>query len=160
MPDSIHYDSAFHRALNTEDKYTSANFAEAERIELFDDTDKNEIRSLGYCTFNFFKEPFPFYYVIYVERTNYPKEELKKQGSQGKTVGDLIMEKVNQFMRDKNCPAVLNNILDDDSKAHELYLRNGWKSIKQGSSMMILNLHRDLTEEEFVKIDKTAAEGY
>ena len=46
---------------------------DVERIEIFDDTGKNERRILGHCNFKYFVYPFPFYFLGYSKKPNLQK---------------------------------------------------------------------------------------
>jgi len=111
---SVHYDKHITHALGLDNQKLKLDAAKdtkekiyldpegAEIIEILDDTVKNERRVLGHCTFKIYDEPFPFFYASWGVRKRKP---LPKQNSANKqvSVGDLIMERINTFIKEKKC---------------------------------------------------------
>lgn len=140
---SIHYDHPIthHLGLDNQNlKLGSGEFAGelstyldpegSEIIELLDDTP--ERRVLGHCTLKQYKEPQPIIYVSWVVKKN----SFLEKNLEGKTVGDLIMEKVNTFIRAKKLPGLLYNGIDPTAPAASLYARNGWQTVASDPNWM------------------------
>lgn len=157
MPESIHYDKHITSALRLDNQRLKLNVGGqteektyldpkgVEIIELLDDTNKNERKVLGHCTFKYYEEPFPFYYVSWVIKKN-PKDNFK--------VGDAIMERINTFIKAKNLPAFLGvEVLPGKppEKLYALYERLGWKKIALKGQWMEFNLTPDITQENIIQ---------
>jgi len=167
MPDSIRYDKGFTKALGLDNqtlKLDAAKDTEAHKyeepvegmeiIELLDDTPKNERRVLGHCTFKIYQQPIPFFYVSWVVRKNKPKEGTEESG---KSVGDMVMERVNAYIKEKKLPGILGNAIPNNTTANDVYERNGWKKLPfddPNTPWMGYNLPQDLTPEQIVEIVK------
>ena len=120
MVQSIHFGSEIAGYIHKEktgDQFDPG----TEKIELTDD----EGRLLGHCQLKYFTSPLPFYYISFLSKErNHIRTESETQ-----TTGDLIMSKINTFLKGKNLPGILISTIPHSDSATSLFQRNGWRPL-------------------------------
>ncbi|MDO8668215.1 MAG: hypothetical protein Q7K35_03920 [bacterium] len=120
-------------------------------IELLEDVGDHELKVIGHCTYKIYEDPVPFLYASWVVR----KKKLEPRSEaelKDKTTGDLVMEQINDYIKGKNLPGILNNAVPANAQARNLYERNGWVFIE--GNWMGYNLPADLNESQIAEIIK------
>ena len=107
------------------------------KIEVGGDKEK-----IGYIEFEYYNDPFPFYYVSFLS---------VKSEKRGEGFGSALLEKINEFLDTKSRTGFLVNTISPDNPAKPMYEKHGWVPVSGKSGWFAYNLPDDLEEGRLEK---------
>jgi len=78
--------------------------------------------TLGYLNMIFLRKPIPCYYLVYVEVL---------ASFRGRGLGNKILKAFKEFVENKGAVGLLDNIIPTDEPTWDIYMKLGWKDIKE-----------------------------